>query len=507
MSAASRKLAPCAFSHPQGSQLCFARHVVWERGRLALWRLKPLPLTVGAVSETVPHTRVDTTFWILSDFLAVCLGVFSLRKLFLDTPTLRRAYENKTRLLVAGVLFMSSILLARAFKARNSSSPPLWSWYPMDNCGPVLVFAAFLYDILTIRFPSTIPGLSSTLDIVCRFVAVVSLTYGFQQSVDDAFSLQYLFTTLVFIVILVTNRTPPIPNPPLLDENGVAEWRNAHIVSASWWQQEDLWRHCFVIAELRQSRKSELREDGDTLFVRVERNKTEWLASSHGNPPQSIAASRELTDLHHQSHRVALIEFKDSTPRTKLYVLADLITMSHLPLFNCWWFAQDCFLRIAIGRHPKCEEHVQITVASSESSVTEWLRDRIQRRLLPDGFKYTFPAMITHLCIETFRPQVHLPSCSRTRFETLRGFIVFCERWNIRHFTPIKSSWTYSVYLTIMYVRWFCMTWRIASISGSLYSLRYALAADILLYVTLNNLSMALYSILLLYRYPWVDCS
>ncbi|KAG8854879.1 hypothetical protein FRB96_007279 [Tulasnella sp. 330] len=120
------------------------------------------------------------------------------------------------------------------------------------------------------------------------------------------------------------------------------------LVGVSWWQQHDALRHQFLII----GAKSTTDPEAEPVFVRIERDKTGWLAWRRGNINDTVRIASTLEALTRRADRIVRLHTQpqDDCDLPMLSRLVQVINeespVYFLPTLNCYWFAFTCFERL-----------------------------------------------------------------------------------------------------------------------------------------------------------------
>lgn len=128
------------------------------------------------------------------------------------------------------------------------------------------------------------------------------------------------------------------------------------MAQVSWYQERGFWNHQYILITFqgRSSSTSAL----PTLFVRLERDKTEWIHVWSKNLVHKIQASTYVNALTTESFRIAYYvvhpAVASQSKHANLTFLGELVeaiqgysSQYAFLSYNCWWFAGCCYDSIA----------------------------------------------------------------------------------------------------------------------------------------------------------------
>lgn len=124
------------------------------------------------------------------------------------------------------------------------------------------------------------------------------------------------------------------------------------VLSVSWWQEHETFRHQFLVIETESRAPPSPR----VLWIRLERDKDTWTNLSLN---KEVRIAEALEDLSTGCNRIAKVTVNDiryahSPEGLALSAVGHLLRVVHeespryiLPTLNCWWFALCCFERLS----------------------------------------------------------------------------------------------------------------------------------------------------------------
>ncbi|KAG9035935.1 hypothetical protein FRB95_010143 [Tulasnella sp. JGI-2019a] len=143
--------------------------------------------------------------------------------------------------------------------------------------------------------------------------------------------------------------------------------RDFKLADVSWWQQSNTWHHQFLVVHAESARAPE------SVFVRLERDKSDWFHWRRGNTGSTVRLSSTLEGLTQEAHRIASFTVVQPQYDCDLPLLGRLVQVVNeespiyfLPTLNCYWFAFTCFERLGsrLGwRNVTCRADMTLTGA------------------------------------------------------------------------------------------------------------------------------------------------
>lgn len=149
----------------------------------------------------------------------------------------------------------------------------------------------------------------------------------------------------------------------------ICEYRLRRVI---WCQELGFWSHQYIVLKFETL-------TSQTLYIRLERDKTGWLKIGRNNLLRTFKASTTHERLTANSFRIADYKVKSNHVLRKLFTLDDLVFFAEdlfnrqyprysLLAFNCWWFATSLFDSIARYVGP---EHFDFNRYASTRNGTE----------------------------------------------------------------------------------------------------------------------------------------
>jgi hypothetical protein len=356
--------------------------------------------------------------------------------------------------------------------------------------GSMVLFIALLWDVLSRVLPKGKHSGHLAYQITL-FINTLSVTCivppGFRFYVCSIIVAGYL----IYINLVVKDFDYGNNWKERLDD----DWKDAALISASWWVEETWMKHDFIILELElrgkaeagqgmnesqvfslydhrstsgahvihsqhsqllTDRISERANEKRTLFLRVERNQGVWHAPLRRNAVDTIRKSFILDKLTPQARRIAKVTFMSAPKCTLSIAMAQLA--KHTPKYtflasNCRQFAQVGFWRLActISQMDGGDTitHTNGDIVITLCTARQWVSHNLaQEKAFGDS---AFLSCFLHSLVLHVIPRVYLwdivvPANGRELS------IFMDDQINGRAFL-LEKSWLISVYRKIVYLR------------------------------------------------------